>query len=124
MMDTTKVLNKIVKTFEHTNDVAVESCDEYMVTLIETTDCFVDLDDPGKNHELCLAIEFDMSNDFEYHIYSYFENDTGEIVDGCINRRGNGLESFCKDLSRSYELEDDQVSDWKSPRLMYRILSE
>ena len=31
MMDATKVLNKIVKTFEHTNDVAVESCDEYMV---------------------------------------------------------------------------------------------
>lgn len=123
-MDTTKVLNKIVKTFEPMNDVAVESCDEYMVTLIETTDCFVDLDDPGKNHELYLAIEFNMSNDFEYHIYSYFENDAGDIVDGCINRRGNGLESFCKDLSRSYELEDDQVSDWKSPRLMYRILSE
>ena len=124
MMDTTKVLNKIAKVFEPMNDITIEDCDECMVTLIETTDCFVDLDDPGKNHELYLAIEFNMSNDFEYHIYSYFENDIGEAEPGCISRRGNGLESFCKDLSRSYELEDGQVSDWKSPRLMYRILSE
>lgn len=30
------------------NDTTIEDCDECMVTLIETTDCYVDLDDPEK----------------------------------------------------------------------------
>lgn len=123
-MDIKNTLDRIKILFESIDDVEIHECEETSLVIVETNTCYTDIDDPGKNFDIYLSMEVNPSNDWEYSIYSYLENSLGDAEPLSIHRYGNGLESFCKDLNRSYELEDGQGSDWKSPRLLYRILSE
>lgn len=112
------VLSAIKKTFENAEDIELIDCDEYLIRLCETaTDC-VDVDDPGKTCEIECNVEIVVKNNWEYQISTNMQANSQTLT----NRHGNGLESLIKDLSNTRQISENQVSEWRMPKMLKDVL--